>query len=288
MWTPADSSGEILWEALDRHLASVLDAGVQGIMALGSTGEFVHLTLAQRKALLERVIRACQARGRQVIANVSDVQVRNVIDLGRHAHAAGAHCLAVLPPWFFALEQRDLAEFFLTAARGVGAPIALYNYPEVTGKKISLETIEYVARRTKVMAVKQSGAEFEYHKELLRLGKQLGFDVLTGADMRLAEALSLGCVGTISGLANVVPRALSSIFENSGRGVASSDLTALVNDLLRQISRLNFPFNVQAAVAARGFETGAPKMPMSPETEKIYSAVVNDLTAWFQGPGRNA
>jgi 4-hydroxy-tetrahydrodipicolinate synthase len=281
LWTPTDDKGAILWEELERHLSFVLGTGVTGIMALGSTGEFLHLDIAARKALLQRIVRACQSRGRQVIANVSDVQIRNVVELARHAKDLGADCVAVLPPWFFPMEQRDLAEFFIEVARGSGAPLALYNFPEVTGKKIQLETIERVASKVPVAAVKQSGAEFEYHRDLLKLGQEMGFPVLTGSDTRLAEALELGCTGTVSGLANAIPEILNEIFENSGKGVASKELTARVNDLARRIAPLQFPLNVKATVEARGFASGAPKMPISGETREVYRGVVAELTDWF-------
>src|SRR5262245_20701261 len=112
LWTPTDQTGEILWSSLERHLGWVLNSGIRGIMALGSTGEFVHLTLDQRKEVLERVTRAAKELGRQVIANVSDVQIRNAVALASHAKSIGVDCVSVLPPWFFPAEQRDLAEFF--------------------------------------------------------------------------------------------------------------------------------------------------------------------------------
>src|SRR5215510_4908290 len=116
LWTPTDKRGKILWDAVDRHLAFLVESGIHGIMALGSTGEFIHLTIRQRKELLERVVYACRKRGLSVIANVSDVQIRNVVELACHARSNGVACFSVLPPWFLPLEQRDLAEFFIEVA----------------------------------------------------------------------------------------------------------------------------------------------------------------------------
>ena len=285
LWTPTDAKGNILWQVFEKHLAFVLGTPVQGIMALGSTGEFVHLTLAQRKQILERVATECQARGRGLIANVSDIQIRNVIDLARHAKQAGATCISVLAPWYYALEQRDLAEFFIEVAFASEAPLALYNYPEVTGKKIELETIEKVAERANLVAVKQSGADFAYHKDLLKLGQQLGFLVMSGSDTRLEEILGLGCSGSVSGLANAIPEVLCEIYENFRKGLTSPKQTALVAELSGQINRVLFPFNVKAAIAARGFETGAPKMPVSSETIATYEGVVSGVKALYQSAG---
>jgi dihydrodipicolinate synthase/N-acetylneuraminate lyase len=90
LWTPTDEDGNILWQVFEKHLAFILSTPVHGIMALGSTGEFVHLTLTQRKQILDRIATECKTRGRGLIANVSDIQIRNVIDLARHAKQAGA------------------------------------------------------------------------------------------------------------------------------------------------------------------------------------------------------
>ncbi len=285
LWTPTDQNGNILWQVFEKHLAFVLGTPVKGIMALGSTGEFVHLTVTQRKQILERVTTECKARGRGVIANVSDIQVRNVIDLARHAKHAGVTCVSVLPPWYYALEQRDLAEFFIEVAFASEAPLALYNYPEVTGKKIELETIERVAKRVSLVAVKQSGADFGYHKDLLKLGKELGFVVMSGADTRLEDILELGCTGTVSGLANAIPDILCGIFENFRNGQRSPKQTAFVSELLKRISPVLFPFNVKGAIAGRGFETGAPKMPVSSETRATYERVLEDVKTLYQSAG---
>jgi dihydrodipicolinate synthase/N-acetylneuraminate lyase len=285
LWTPTDTNGNILWEAFEKHLAFVLGTPVNGIMALGSTAEFVHLTLTQRKQILERVARECKTRDRGLIANVSDIQIRNVIDLARHAKQAGATCISVLPPWYFALEQRDLAEFFIEVASASEAPLALYNYPEVTGKKIELETIESVARRSNLVAVKQSGADFAYHQELLKLGQQLGFVVMSGADTRLEEILDLGCTGSVSGLANAIPEVLCEIFENFRKARKSPGQTAFVTELSRRINQVLFPFNVKAAIAARGIETGSTKMPVSSETMTTYEHVLANVQALYQSAG---
>lgn len=285
LWTPTDQNGNILWRVFEKHLAFVLGTPVNGIMALGSTAEFVHLTLAQRKQILERVTAECNARGRGVIANVSDIQIRNVIDLARHAQHAGATCISVLPPWYYALEQRDLAEFFIEVAFASEAPLALYNYPEVTGKRIELETIERVAKRAKLVAVKQSGADFAYHNELIQLGKKLGFVVMSGADTRLEEILGLGCTGSVSGLANAIPEVLCEIYRNFRNGRTSPQQTSFVSELAKLINPVLFPFNVKAAIAGRGLETGARKMPVSSETLTTYETVLENVKALYTRTG---
>src|SRR5688572_18653763 len=200
LWTPTDRTGAVLQPALERNLKFLVDSGIHGFMALGSTAEFPHLTIPERKELLERIVRTQLP----VIANVSDVSHRVAIDLAAHAKEAGAVAIAVLPPWFFPAAQADLAEFFIAVAKESGMPLVLYNFPEVSGKKIEPETIKRVADQVRVLAVKQSGSDFQYHFDLLKLAQQYSFSVLSGWDTRLGKSLQMGCAGTVSGLANAI------------------------------------------------------------------------------------
>ena len=281
LWTPTGPAGEILWPELERHLAFLVDAKIDGFMALGSTAEFPHLTLPQRKEILERLARTHLP----LIANVSDVSHRNAIELSRHAKQCGAVASAVLPPWFFPMQQRDLAEYFISISQQSEMPLVLYNFPEVTGKKIELETIRRVAAAVPVLAVKQSGGEFQYHDELLRLARDSSFVLLTGADTRLEQALQLGCAGTVSGLANAVPEPLRSTFDHFKKGTAAQTESRLLQNLETRMGKADFPLNVKAAIAARGFETGALKNPVSPETLAAYESLKTELEQLFAAAG---
>jgi dihydrodipicolinate synthase/N-acetylneuraminate lyase len=281
-WTPTNAQGEVLWSAFDDNLEFVLNAGVHGVMALGSTAEFPHFNVETRKRIIERIGTACGERGYlPVIANVSHVNCSRAIELARHAAGCGARVAAVLPPWFFPVEQRDLAEFFITIGRESGLPLGLYNYPEVCGKRIELETIRRVAETVRVAIVKQSGGEFAYHRELLALGAELKFQVLTGADTRLPEALELGCTGTVSGLSNAAADVLVAIHRRFKNGEDTRAHALFMTAISEHIGALPFPLNVKAAIAARGFETGEPKNPVSRETEATYRNTVASLQSLY-------
>lgn len=276
LWTPTDASGEVLWTELDKHVDFLIAAGIHGFMALGSTAEFPHLSITQRKQILKRLVR----RKLPILANVSDVSHRNVIALAHHAKESGATAIAVLPPWFFPMAQREIAEFFIKVAKESEMPLVLYNFPEVTGKKLEIETIRRTAEAVHVIAVKQSGADFDFHHKLHALGKEQNFAVLTGADNRLDEALKIGCTGTVSGLANAVPEILCYVYRNYAARERSAE-SRFMGELGKRMSKIEFPLNVKAAIAARGFETGALKNPTSPETTAAYESLRDELERFF-------
>jgi 4-hydroxy-tetrahydrodipicolinate synthase len=248
LWTPTDGAGRLLSDELACNVRFLLEHGVHGLMPLGSTGEFLHLTPAQRKALLKKVVRLAGAR--PVIANISDIRPGVVAELGRFASEIGAAAVSVLPPYYYQVSQDDLVEFFVRAGAAAKLPLVLYNYPERTGNRIELSTIAAVADRVSMAAIKQSGADFNYHVALVKLGKEKGFSVFTGADTRLPDAMALGAIGCISGLANAVPDILGEVFAAT-RAKDEKALRAATQRMTKigaAVGVIPFPLNMAAAM----------------------------------------
>lgn len=281
LWIPTDPEGRVLDGALARQIGFIRANGADAILALGSTGEFVHFSEADRAALLARVVEL--AAPLPVMANVSDVSPRVARRLAQLAEKVGCASIAVLPPWYFAVGQEDLLAFFLRVAEATTLPTLLYNFPERTGNRIALETIAAFTERAPMAGVKQSGAEFTYHQELIALGRQRNFPVFTGADLRLPETLGLGCAGTISGLANLTPDLLRDLFQAWTAGDA--DRVAVVDRRIKRVGeiicQLPFPIDVSAGVLARGLEPGAHKSVVSAATQQRYDRVAAEMRAQF-------
>ena len=282
LWTPTDESGALLEKTLKTNLEFLLSKGVHGLLALGSTGEFLHLDVSERKEFLEEVLAGCS--GLPVIANISDIRPAAVADLGRFARDHGAAAVAVLPPYFFPLAQSDLVEFFVRAGEAAKLPLFLYNFPERVGNRISLETVAAVADRIQLAGVKQSGGEFEYHRPLVELGRRRNFTVFTGSDTCLPEAMALGVNGCVSGLANAVPDVVSEVFACVKRGPA--DQHGQAAERMRQIGalvdQLEFPLNVASVMEARNLSPGHPKSVVSPRTQGRYKKLVGEFRRLFR------
>jgi dihydrodipicolinate synthase/N-acetylneuraminate lyase len=284
-WIPTDASGKLDRASLASHIAFERRAGIGGILALGSTGEFPHFTLDERKQTL--AILAELAAPLPVIANITDIRPRAAIELGRYAKTLGVAAVALMPPVFFPVSQADMLAYFLHVAEGVGLPMILYNFPELTGKRIDLPTIAAFADRAPMSAIKQSGAEFDYHKELIPLGREKGFVVMSGADTRLPEVFGLGAAGCVGGLVNIVPELMVAIDRICRRGEPGDHqpAAAAMAELGRIIDQLTFPLNVAAGLEARGLHPGAPKTIVSAESRALYSKIVAELGALFARAG---
>jgi 4-hydroxy-tetrahydrodipicolinate synthase len=285
LWLPTDADGNLLREELARNLAFLKQHQVSGVLALGSTGEFPQFDLAQRKRALATV--AELAAPLPVIANVSDIRPKAVAELGRYARELGLPAIAVMTPGFFPSSQDDLLAHFLHAADSSGLPTFLYNFPELTGTRINLETVSAFADRAPMAGIKQSGREFEYHKELIALGKQKNFSVFSGADTRLPEVFALGADGAIGGLVNMAPELMVHLYRvcREGRPGEVSPAFERLKQIGTSIDRLTFPLNVAAGMEARGLATGAPKAIVSPASAKLYREIVADLGALYRAWG---
>lgn len=252
-------------------------AGADGVMALGSTGEFIHLDVPERVEVF-RII-AAATPGWPMIANCSDTSPRRVAALAAGARDAGAAAIALLPPWYFPCAGRDVVEFMVRGAEAARLPLLIYNFPERTGHRLSLETIAAVCDRVPVVALKQSGAEFEYHRALASLGNEKGFVVCTGADTRIPEAVALGARGVVCGLANICPEWIVATLKAALAGdtaTANSNSTK-IGELASALHGLEFPIDVAAAMKGRGRPTGELKQSLSPATRKRMDEVESDV-----------
>jgi 4-hydroxy-tetrahydrodipicolinate synthase len=280
VWTPTDAAGALLPEALKRNLAFMADRGVHGFFVLGSTGEFIHLSTELRKEVLVTIIQARPSV--PTVVNVSHTNPRVVADLGKHARTTGAAGIALLPPWYFPINEDDLIEFFVRAAEAAQLPIVLYNFEERTGKRLTPNLVRAVAKRVKVGGLKQSGGAMSDHTVFAEIGREFGFNVLTGADTSIPDAMAAGAKGCIGGLGNVIPELLVEIYNGVTSGKNVSESVARVREVGAIVDTLEFPNNIAAAMAARVLEPGAPKTILSPSSQKKYEAIRDRLVAFFK------
>jgi dihydrodipicolinate synthase/N-acetylneuraminate lyase len=280
-WIPTDADGRVDHASLAEHIDFERRAGISGLLALGSTGEFPFFSVDERKAVLDIV--AEFAAPLPAIANISDIRPRDAIELGLHAKALRLPAVALMPPMYYPVSQADMLAYFFHVTDVVDLPVMLYNFPELVGKRIELATIAAFAEESQLIAVKQSGSDFAYHRELIALGREKGFVVMSGSDTRLPEVFALGAAGCIGGLVNIVPELMVRIDRVCRQGEPGdvSVPAAAVQEVGRIIDQLTFPLNVAAGLEARGFDPGAPKRIVSAESRALYEKIVAELIAVF-------
>jgi 4-hydroxy-tetrahydrodipicolinate synthase len=279
VWTPTDATGNLLKGALRKNIEAMLAAGVDALLVLGSTGEFIHLSVAQRQEVLECALEV--AGKTPTLTNISHTNPRTVVELGKHAKEAGAAAVSLLAPWFYPLSEDDLVAFFVEAGKGIELPIILYNFLAMTGKNLTPEVVRRIASEIPIAGIKHSAGDFEEHKAFADIGREFGFNVVTGWDTHIPEAFALGAKGAVAGMANFVPELLAQIYRlvNAGRLEEVREPVRQMRRLGDLLGALEFPLNIAAAMEARGREVGAPKSVVSPQTRFRYNALRASIRA---------
>lgn len=285
LWTSTDATGRLLRDQCVRQIHFLRDAGCDGVMVLGTTGEFPHLDFETRREVIQLAVETVPDQ--PVIANCSAVNPHQVAQLGRHAREIGARAISLLPPWYYAVSPEDAAEFLVRGAEAAGLPLLLYNFPERTGHRLSIETIAAVCERVQVVGLKQSGAEFEYHRELAELGQKKGFVLITGSDTRIPEAFGLGARGVVSGLANAAPEWVVASFRamQQGDGALAAQFANRLQAMVKAVGGLECALDVRAAMEARGAPIGEFKQVMSASSMARFKQAVEQCRAVMAAEG---
>jgi dihydrodipicolinate synthase/N-acetylneuraminate lyase len=198
--TPLRDGGAALdEEAVAPYVDFLADGGLDGILALGTTGEGILLSVEERKRAAELFVEA--ARGRlQVAVHCGAQTTADTVELARHADEIGADAVAAIGPPYFTYDEEELYRHFAAVAKASGeTPFYLYEFKGRAGYSIPLPVIERLGDR--VAGLKVSNKPFEAVEPYLIAG----LDVFIGAESLVEQGLEQGAAGSVSGLAAAFP-----------------------------------------------------------------------------------
>src|SRR5689334_9550129 len=199
--TPLRDGGARVDEGAIEPLARYLvEGGVDGIFALGTTGEGVLLSLDERRTVAERFR---EARAGALIVHCGAQSTADTAALAAHAASIGADGVAVIPPPYYALSDAALAAHFAAAAAACApTPFYLYAFAARSGYPLPVAVVERVREQApNVAGLKVSEAPFERVEPYLGLG----LPVFVGAERLIPAALAAGAAGAVSGLVSAFP-----------------------------------------------------------------------------------
>ena len=207
MVTPFDERGDADLGATEALVERFIEAGVDGISPLGSTGEASHLTGDERKRFAEEVTSIVAGRV-PLLIGVGAVGTRETVELARHAEGVGADGLLVVSPYYWKVGEEALFKHFVTVAESVDIPILIYNLPVLTGVELSPSLVSRIARECpNVIGLKDTVTEYSHIWNVLHEVKPVrpDFSVLAGFEDLILPSMLAGGDGSICGLANVAP-----------------------------------------------------------------------------------
>ncbi|GHA14229.1 dihydrodipicolinate synthase family protein [Oceanisphaera arctica] len=198
--TPFAQDGHIDYPALAALLAHQLEAGVSGIVACGTTGEYYALSQTERRELMAFIAKEVGDKA-LLIAGVNDTHSAGSIVKALEAKELGYQALMLAPPIYCLPEQDEIIAHYQTVSREADMPIIMYNFPARSGVEIGIEVIKVLARDPNIVGIKESSGDFTRAVTLLNLGLE-DFEVVCGSDDQAADYLFWGARSWIGGGAN--------------------------------------------------------------------------------------
>jgi 4-hydroxy-tetrahydrodipicolinate synthase len=209
--TPFDASGAIDFDGLASNVDALLEAGVHGIVATGTMGEAGSLSTAERRQVVEAVVRAVDGRV-PVIAGVSAGTPAAAIALAADAAEAGAVALMMLPPLGYRADDDEIVAYYRSVAEAAGLPLMAYNNPEASGIDMGTALLTRLYEEIdQVVAVKECSGDARRIPALLNAAP--GLEVLVGGDDWALEGFCAGATGWVSGVADVSPRDCVALYD---------------------------------------------------------------------------
>ena len=202
--TKFTAADEIDWAAMEKHLDLQLDAGVHGLIILGSLGENSTLSPEEKREMV-RFFARIERRGRPLVAGIAESSTREAKAFARSAADAGADAFMLLPPMRYASDRRETLAYLADVAGATPLPVMLYNNPVAYGTDLTPEDFARLADNPRFEAIKESSADTRRIPEIRRLAGDR-FALFCGVDDLAYECFALGAVGWVAGLVVAFPQ----------------------------------------------------------------------------------
>ncbi|SDM15133.1 4-hydroxy-tetrahydrodipicolinate synthase [Halogranum gelatinilyticum] len=268
MTTPFTPDGDIDFEQLRTDAQRLVDAGVDGLVPVGSTGESATLTHDEHVEVVEAVVD--EVDDVPVIAGSGSNSTREALELSKRSADAGADALLLISPYYNKPEPAGMYEHYRTIADEVDVPQIVYNVPSRTGRNIAVDTVVELASHENIAGYKAASGDLNRVSEVVERTRDEAFDVLSGDDGLTLPVLSVGGTGTISVIANIEPERTCALV---GAALAGDyDRARAIHHELGPLTRQLFvetnPIPVKEAMQMRGHGSARMRPPLSRLSEQ--------------------
>ena len=261
--TPFTQDDKVNFEELGKMIDFQIAGGTDAIIICGTTGESSTLTHEEHDACIKFAVEHTAGRV-PVIAGTGSNSTAEAIRLSTHAQNNGADALLLVTPYYNKATQKGLNQHYTAIANSVDLPIILYNVPSRTGVNILPQTAVTLAKNVKnIVAVKEASGNISQVAELAALADGC-IDIYSGNDDQVVPLLSLGGVGVISVLSNVMPKLTHDMVMSylNGDVKLSRQLQLSVMNLNKALFCEVNPIPVKEALNMMGWNAGAVRSPL--------------------------
>ncbi|MBX9468043.1 4-hydroxy-tetrahydrodipicolinate synthase [Rhizobium sp. WL3] len=275
--------GGVDYAAYDALVERQIEAGIAGLVPVGTTGEAATLSDDEADVLIARTVRLVAGQA-LVMAGAGANDTSKTIDKVKRAEQAGADAVLIVTPYYNKPTQAGLLAHYGAAAQATSLPVMLYSVPGRCGVEISPETCAaLIERHDNIIAIKEAGGSAA---RVTQLRSACGDRLIihSGDDGLTLPFLSLGAVGVTSVVANVAPREMVQLVEAWRRGDTARALALheLISELTDSMFIESNPGPVKAALALSnlaGPEMRLPMVPVSQANRERIAGILGRFTS---------
>lgn len=260
--------GAVDYDALTRLVDWQIESGIDGLVAVGTTGESATLDVAEHVEVISHVVRVAKGRV-PVVAGAGGNATAEALALTAASEKAGAQALLHVTPYYNKPTQEGLYRHYAAIAASTSLPILLYNVPSRTSCDLLPDTVERLAAIPNIVGIKEASGSLPRATELVaRVGLRSahGLTVLSGDDATAFPMYAVGARGVISVVSNIAPREMADMWDLARDG--QWEKANAIHHRLRVLNHLLFvesnPIPVKAALAQMGRGTPEVRLPLVP------------------------
>ncbi|MEU1669113.1 4-hydroxy-tetrahydrodipicolinate synthase [Streptomyces sparsogenes] len=277
MVTPFTADGALDLDGAQRLAAHLVDAGNDGLVVNGTTGESPTTSDAEKAELVRAVVEAVGDRA-HVVAGAGTNDTRHSVELARAAEQAGAHGLLAVTPYYSKPPQEGLLRHFTAIADATELPVMLYDIPGRSGVPISTETIVRLAEHPRIIANKDAKGDLGRASWAIA---RSGLAWYSGDDMLNLPLLSVGAIGFVSVVGHLVTPELRALLEAhlAGDVAKATEIHQKLLPVFTGMFRTQGVITTKAALALQGLPAGPLRLPLVELTAEETGQLKRDLAA---------
>ena len=275
--TPFTKDNNVDFEAFEKMLKFQLDEGADSIIVCGTTGEASTMSTDEKKKTIEFAVKTINHKI-PIIAGTGSNCTQSAIEMTKYCESIGVDAVLVVTPYYNKTTQPGLVAHYSAIANSTSLPIILYNVPGRTGVNILPKTCLELSKIDNIVAIKEASGNLSQIAEIANLcGEEL--HIYSGNDDQIVPILSIGGLGVISVLSNLMPKYTHEMTEAYFSGNITKackmqvDAIPLIKSLFCEVN----PIPVKAACNLMNLGGGIPRLPLIEMSESNKELLKNEM-----------
>ena len=269
-------NGEVDYDAFAALVDRQIEAGIDYLVPLGTTGETPCLEDDERVKVLQ--IAKAHSQGRPVVVGGGTNSLQHTIRSMQMLEPYGVDAFLIVVPYYNKPTQEGQYQYFKAVAEATEKPIVLYNVPGRTGVNMSAETTLRLAEIENIVAIKEASGDREQIEKIIANAPE-GFQVLSGNDDDTLWMMQQGGAGIISVASNVAPALLAEFVGcmKTGNWEKARQMNETLTPLFANCFVESNPIPAKAALAAMGLINNELRLPLVPSQQATYDLMIETI-----------